>query len=206
MGKFLSLPEEKQNKIIDAALTSFGTNGYKKTSVSDIAGAAGISKAMIFHYFGTKKALYLYLVHFALDLIINEVNEKFDPDVTDFFERIRLSTEIEISVMKKHPAILSFINSAYFEKDDEVEEDIKAIFAGEEGEKLRYRIALEGMDASKFKEGIDPKLVLKILVWFTEGYLSKLPGKTGFDLDAISKEFEACMNLLRSNFYKEEYL
>lgn len=56
MEKFLSLPMEKRNLIIDAALKSFGLHGYKKASISDIASSAGISKAMMFHYFGTKKS------------------------------------------------------------------------------------------------------------------------------------------------------
>jgi len=55
LDKFFSLPNEKQKIIIDAALRTFGANGYKKASTNDIAFAAGVSKAMIFHYFGTKK-------------------------------------------------------------------------------------------------------------------------------------------------------
>ena len=49
MEKFLNLPVEKQNIIIDAALKNFAVHGYKKTSISDIASSAGISKAMVFH-------------------------------------------------------------------------------------------------------------------------------------------------------------
>jgi len=63
MEKFLNLPMEKQNSIIDAALKTFAVHGYKKTSISDISSSAGISKAMVFYYFGTKKELYLYLVN-----------------------------------------------------------------------------------------------------------------------------------------------
>jgi len=67
---------EKQNLIIDAALKTFAMHGYKKTSISDIASTAGISKAMVFHYFGTKKELYLYLVNTCVDSISTEVVEK----------------------------------------------------------------------------------------------------------------------------------
>ena len=42
---------EAEYPIIDAALAIFGINGYKKASVSDIAAAAGISKAMVFRYY-----------------------------------------------------------------------------------------------------------------------------------------------------------
>lgn len=204
MEKFLGLPVEKQKIIIDAALKSFGANGYKKSSVSDIATAAGISKAMIFHYFGTKKALYLYLIDLCGNIIMNEINEKFDYSVTDFFDRIKLSTDIEISVMKKHPAILSFLSSMYFENDAEVKEDIKTILA--QGEGFRNKIAFDGMDASKFKDDINLKLFMKMLSWLTDGYTNQLSSKAEVDFEVSFKEFDECMNLLKNNFYKEEYI
>ncbi len=205
LEKFLSLPVEKQNIIIDAALTCFGTNGYKKASISDIAAVAGISKALVFHYFGTKKALYLYLIDLCTHIIMNELHEKFDNAVTDFFDRIKLAASIEISVMKKHPAILSFLDNVYFENDDEVKADIKAILANSESESLRSKVAFEGTDTSKFKDDIDPKLVMKILTLLTDGYLSKMP-KTEIDLDALCEEFDEYINLFKKNFYKEKYL
>ncbi|MFA6939968.1 MAG: TetR/AcrR family transcriptional regulator [Clostridiaceae bacterium] len=204
MGKFFNLPVDKQNIIIDGALKTFGTNGYKKTSVSDIAAAAGISKAMVFHYFGTKKALYLYLVELCGNIIMNEINEKFDSTLTDFFDRILLSTDIEISAMKKHTAIPNFLTSMYFESDEEVKEDIKVILA--QGDGFRNKIAFDGIDYSKFKEGIDLKLVMKMLFWIADGFTNQLSNNKEVDFDEISKEFYDCMNLLKNNFYKEEYI
>lgn len=206
MEKFLSLPAEKQNTIIDAALSTFGTNGYKKTSVSDIAAAAGISKAMVFHYFGTKKGLYLYLIKLCGDTFSDEFNEDFDNSMADFFDRILLATDIKISVMKKHPAIPLFINGVYFEKDKEVAADIHTLFTDEKGGNFRSRIAFDGMDASKFKDGVDPGLIMKMLLYFTYGYLNTNPGIMSVDLDALHKDFKDCIDLLRNNFYKAEYL
>lgn len=203
MEKFFNLPEEKQKTIIDAALKAFGTNGYKKTSVSDIAVAAGISKAMIFHYFGTKKTLYLYLIDLCGNIIINEVNEKFDNSIVDFFDRIVLSSNIEIGVMKKHTAIPAFLTSMYFEGDDEVKEDIKNIL--EKGDGFRNKIAFEGVDYSKFKDGIDINLVMKMLMWIADGFANQLSGKVEVNFDVLLKDFYDCMNLLKNNFYKEDY-
>lgn len=202
MEKFFNLPEEKQKMVIDAALKAFGTNGYKKTSVSDIAAAAGISKAMIFHYFGTKKALYLYLIELCGTIIMKEIEEKFDYTVTDFFHRIMLSSNIKIAVMKKHPAILVFLTNIYFENDEEVKADIKAIIA--KGEGFRNKIAFEGMDYSKFKDDVDPKLVMKMLLWLSDGYMNQISNKTEVDYDVFFKEFEECVDLLKKNFYKED--
>lgn len=202
MEKFLNLPEEKQKKIIDAAFKCFSANGYKKASVSDIAAAAGISKAMVFHYFGTKKELYFYLIELCGSIIMKEMEEKFDPAVTDFFDRIRLSSRIEMAVMKRHPALLAFITSAYFENDEEVREDKKAIFA--RGDDYRNKIAFDGMDYSKFKEGIDLKLFVKMLMWLAEGYTNQIPLNEDADFDALFAEFDQCLDMLKNNFYKEE--
>ena len=58
MEKFLALSQEKQATIRNAALACFARHGYEKTSINDIAVAAGISKASIFQYFGNKQTLY----------------------------------------------------------------------------------------------------------------------------------------------------
>lgn len=206
LEKFLSLPEEKQNTIIDAALSAFAANGYKKTSVSDIASAAGISKAMIFHYFGTKKALYLYLIGLCGDILIEEINSKFDSSVTDFFDRIMQATTIKIAAMKKHTAIPLFLESAFFENDPEVKEDIQLSFSSGKSESFRARIVLEGMDASKFKDGIDPKLVMNLLVCLGYGFTNMLKSGAELNYDALCKEFGDYLRLLKANFYREECL
>ena len=59
--KFYNLPEDKQQKIINAGYRVFSQNSYKKSPVSEIAAEAGISKSLLFHYFKNKKELYLFL-------------------------------------------------------------------------------------------------------------------------------------------------
>ncbi len=200
MEKFENLPDEKQNTIIDAALKIFATNGYKKASISDIATKAGISKAMVFHYFGTKKELYLYLIRLCYSIITNEIKENFNRNITDFFERITLASDIKIAAMKKHTAILAFLTSIYFETDKEVRKDIEVMLA--EGEKFRNHLALDDLDTSKFKENIDVNLVMKMLVWMAEGFSNDLNLKGEFDLDTMCNEFYKCLDLLKENLYK----
>ncbi|TGA99405.1 TetR/AcrR family transcriptional regulator [Sporolactobacillus shoreae] len=202
LDKFLSLPLEKQNTIVDGALTAFGTNGYKKASVSDIAAAAGISKAMVFHYFGTKKALYLYLIKLCGTTMMDEINEKFDRAVTDFFDRIRLAGDIKLAVIQKHPAILLFLSSVLHENDDEVKQDIRMLLADQNVTSFREKIAFEGVNTSKFKEGVDPKLIVKMLTWMSEGYFNDITGYGDTDLEIFYKEFLDCLVLLKKVCYK----
>lgn len=202
--KFNSLPEEKQNTIINAALKVFGRNGYKKTSVNDIAEAAGISKSMIFHYFGSKKDLYFYLINFCGNLIVSEVQAKFDPSITDFFDRIIHTSRIEMAATKRYPATMSFLTSFYLEECDEVKADIQAILA--QGEGMRNQIAFDGTDFSKFKEGVDVALVMKMLMWITDGFVNNTRNIEELDYDRACQEIFDCMMLLKKNLYKEEYL
>lgn len=117
-----------------------------------------------------------------------------------------LSANIKMSVMKKHPDIFWFLTNVYFETDEEVKNDIKTILA--KGDDFRNKIAFEGIDTSKFKAGIDVKLVIKMLVWLAEGYTSQLTNKidTETNFDELFKEYYECINLIKDNFYKEEYL
>ena len=204
MEKFICLPEEKQKIIIDAALATFGKMGYKKASINDIATAAGISKGLVFHYFGSKKALYLYLIEFSGNILLGEMNRRFDKTLSDFFDRIRLTTEIKMSLLEKYPAILLFLGSMYCETDKEVTGNIKGILA--QSEEIRGDLAFDGMDTSKFKDGIDPQLVLNILIKFSEGYVGGTPNPAELDFDILLSEFEACLDLMKKNFYKEEFL
>lgn len=200
--KFLSLPIEKQKTIIDAAMLVFGTSTYKKASINDIAVKAGISKSMIFYYFKAKRDLYNYLLKFSWDSITNALNESFDKNVSDFFEKIRIATKIKMSVLYKYPSMISFLTNAMIDTDSEIQKEIQNLYS--RSGSLIDLFVFEKLDNDKFKEGVDPHLVFNILQKFVEGYLPK----TGmpFELDSLLKEFDACLNLMKNNFYKEEYL
>ena len=203
MEKFINLQEDKQAAIINAGLVTFGTNGYKKASIADIATAAGIAKSMIFHYFGTKKALYLYLAQYSAELLIGEINAKRNHCGNDFFDRLTFITEIEVDVMKRYPGILAFLKSLFLEKDPEVADEIKGLMAM--GEAFRAGITLDGIDAHKFKDGVDPSLVVKMLAWLGEGYVSQVGVSATMDVADLNHTFNQCLIMLKKNLYKEAY-
>ncbi len=58
---FFSLPNERQQAILNAGYRVFSQNTYKKTPVGEVAAAAGISKSLLFYYFRNKQELYLFL-------------------------------------------------------------------------------------------------------------------------------------------------
>lgn len=44
-----------RKRILDAALLLFSQQGYGETSVAELAGAADVSKGLVYHYFDTKR-------------------------------------------------------------------------------------------------------------------------------------------------------
>ncbi len=200
MEKFISLNEEKQKKIINASLEAFGGNGYKKASIGDVATKAEIAKSMIFHYFKSKKNLYLYLVEFCLYYVTKEIELKFDKKEQDFFQRIKQIQAIKLQVMSHYPPMLDFIKSVYFEGSEEVATEVQEIFQNSKSE--GFSILLKGADFTKFKEDVDPNKVLKVILWCGEGYINELPNKETFDIEKVCKEFDVYLELLKNCFYK----
>ncbi|HEX8648900.1 MAG TPA: TetR/AcrR family transcriptional regulator [Thermoleophilaceae bacterium] len=54
--------EERRAAILDSALEVFARHGYHAASIDDIAGAAGVSKALIYEHFPSKRHLHAALL------------------------------------------------------------------------------------------------------------------------------------------------
>ena len=202
METFFNPHAEKQEHIINAALNVFGRNGYKKASIADIAEQAGIAKGMINYYFGSKKNLYLYLAELTGKLLIEEMDRKFDESVTDFFDNMKMMTNIKIAMIKEHPAIFSFLTSLYYENDGEVKGDIEKFLA--DSMKVRERLLFTGIDVSKFKDDINPKLLDKLLVWAAEGLTNNFGKDMNVDeIETVVKELYDCLDIMKKYFYKD---
>jgi len=195
--KFLSLPIDKQKRIVDAAFSVFGNNTYKKASTADIAAAAGISKGMVFHYFGSKKELYLYLLSLCGKILFEEHEKNIDKTATDFFDRIKMASQIKITALKKHPHILAFIRNVHTETDSEVTCEIKNIFSSVSANS--WDTIFDGVDFIRFKNPNAPELLLKLLVWAGVGMAdNRLDEK---EMDENLDVFVRCLDLMKENFY-----
>ncbi|HYL80505.1 MAG TPA: TetR/AcrR family transcriptional regulator [Candidatus Acidoferrum sp.] len=54
--------EERRRQIIEAAATLFSRKGFRGTTTREIAGAVGVSEAMLFKHFATKEDLYAAII------------------------------------------------------------------------------------------------------------------------------------------------
>ncbi|MBE7721957.1 TetR/AcrR family transcriptional regulator [Lacrimispora indolis] len=203
MEKFKELSEEKQQPIIEAALKCFGRHGYKKASMGDIAQNSGVSKPMLFHYFGTKRDLYLYLSEYVRTVMIDAYKRSEINAYDDLFERIIAASRMKMGILEKYPNILKFIISMFEETDDAVTDITKKIMP--ESQRFSYDLVLKKEDAVKFKEGVNIDEVMRLMFLMAEGYAHEMSDER-CGLGEITEEMERIMNMLKSNLYKEEYL
>lgn len=57
--------DERRAQLLELGLELFGTRPYDDISIDDIAAAAGVSKGLLYHYFGSKREFYLETVRHA---------------------------------------------------------------------------------------------------------------------------------------------
>src|SRR5919201_4849472 len=67
--------EERREAILDAALEVFARRGYNGSSIDEIAQAAGISKALIYEHFPSKRDLHLSLLEAHVQEIFERLAE-----------------------------------------------------------------------------------------------------------------------------------
>lgn len=61
--------------MLDAAVSIFADRGYHGASMADIAGCCGVTKPMVYAYFGSKDELYLACIAYAGSQMMTAVDE-----------------------------------------------------------------------------------------------------------------------------------
>lgn len=200
----VNLDLEKRNNIINSAMKEFSINTFQKASTNTIVEDAGISKGLLFHYFGTKDKLYKYLEHFSIQVIMESIIDEIDWDQQDIFLRLKEISMIKIKLFEQYPYLADF--SLVVFQDKTVEEII--VINPDFPLELYSKIYTHNIDYSLFKEDIDVKRALNIIQWTLEKYsddfrTSIKDRKMKFDYKAIEKEIYMYIDMLKVCFYKE---
>ncbi|QIK84101.1 TetR/AcrR family transcriptional regulator [Sanguibacter sp. HDW7] len=79
---------EKRERILDAALNTFGSKGYTKGSLAEIAEQVDMTHAGVLHHFGTKDALLLEVLRHRDESDVAGLEEKHIPDGVELFRHL----------------------------------------------------------------------------------------------------------------------
>src|SRR4051794_4592033 len=66
---------EREKQMLEVAARLFGQQGYDATSMDDIASACGVTKPMLYQYFGSKEGLYQTLLARAGTYVLSAIGE-----------------------------------------------------------------------------------------------------------------------------------
>lgn len=206
-GRFLALEDEKQQRIINAALAEFAAKGYRQASTDRIVERAGISKGALFHYFGSKEKLYLYLLDWTANTMERVVSERLDLTEPDLFSRLLQGSRVKMETLREHPDIWRFWDTFESEKPD--------IASGWMASRIQDasprvgELLLQGIDTALFKPGLDLAKAVNVIMWTFSGWTDARWAQArhsgeALDLEQVFAEAREYVEFLRTVFYRAE--
>lgn len=85
---FLNLPQEKQEKLLEAATREFSRRSFNDASINQIIKDAGIPRGSFYMYFADKTDLFRYLMSGYVDQILSLLEELLIREQGDIFEAL----------------------------------------------------------------------------------------------------------------------
>jgi AcrR family transcriptional regulator len=92
-------PDARRAEILGVAHRLFGAHGYVAVSTSDIAAEAGVARALINHYFGGKRPLYLEVVR-QMMVVPASVSQRLPPTTPE--ERLSICVDRWLDVVERN--------------------------------------------------------------------------------------------------------
>lgn len=195
------MDEEKRQRIIRASIEEFG-KGYALASTNEIVKKAGVSKGLLFHYFGSKKNLFLEVFKESTTrlqeqlLTLHEADKDNMPG--DIFGRLTRLALIKLELFKDDPALYQFLAVAIQNSPSDVKQELQAFIdtASEHG----IGKLLDGITLSDLRPDIDPSKALKLIQFVMDGFQQDYMGRkdlASLDWDKEVAEFTEYMEILR---------
>jgi len=148
-------PKRTKELIHKAALAEFADSGFGGARVDTIAERAGINKRMLYHYFGNKDDLFLYVLERAYEKIRaheGKLNlENLSPEAA-----VRELVEFTFNYHHENPEFMRLLNNenlykaAHIKKSKEIRQ-MHSPFVG-----LMEDVLKRGEKTGVFKKGVDP--------------------------------------------------
>lgn len=207
--KFDALPKEKRRKILDACLDEFAEHGYENASTNRIVKAAGISKGLLFHYFESKKKLFLYVLDYVVSTLIQKMSKYSAPLTGDFFDTMWQYALIKTRIAVEEPQMYRIVYDAYLNLPKDIKNDLMQRYGAILSDQRKAFVMK--MDASKLREGVTSETAANIVMDFLDGYYQRnvesyktyTPEEFLEKIDDIKDDMKRYMDIIKRAVYKE---
>jgi AcrR family transcriptional regulator len=134
-------PQQRREQLLDTGAAMFAEKPYEDVWMEDIAARAAVSRATLYHYFPSKRDLYVAIFMRARNRLLARVANP-DPQLS-FAEKLAAGLEAYIQYFADHPFDAIAINHCALSDDPA----IQAIITGElnvVGQRLIDKLVAEG--------------------------------------------------------------
>ncbi|MEI6125813.1 MAG: TetR/AcrR family transcriptional regulator [Pseudomonadota bacterium] len=158
----MDIKTKRKEDIFDAALLCFNKRGYAETTISIIAQKAGISKGGMYHYFTSKRELFLELFLYKVKQYHSEELKKYLLTIEGPEERLQALLNETGRLLLKNEAFyrfcLEFLSMGARDKE------IRKVMTGfyKSTVEIFQHMVNEGIDAGKFIP-VDAKKIARVL-------------------------------------------
>src|SRR3989449_9274361 len=87
-----------RNRIFDVAAEVFHRKGYDNTSMSDVASAAGLTKAGLYHHVASKESLLYTILDYGLDMTESYVVKPLE-EIADPLQRLKTMIDLHLQLV-----------------------------------------------------------------------------------------------------------
>ena len=151
----------KREELVRIAAGLFKEQGYQSTRLIDVARAAGLDRATVYYYFGSKEELFRETVEGVLDANMHEAERVMADNVLSWVERLHaVYVRLMISYEENYPATFVYIQEQMHQMGAE-----ETVWAQEIMKKTRafdqmlLTLIREAMTAGELRADMPPRLV-----------------------------------------------
>jgi AcrR family transcriptional regulator len=95
-------PEERRTELLTLGAEVFGQRPYDEVRIDEIAERAGVSRALMYHYFPDKRAFFAAVVRNESELLFEATNTPPQPGL-NLFEQLRAGVLAYLQYDDEHP-------------------------------------------------------------------------------------------------------
>ena len=202
---FLKLDDEKRERILASAYDEFLEKGYGEASTNIITQNAGISKGLLFRYFGNKEGLYKFLMEESARRIAGEALTALPTERGDMFAIIKSIIQLKIAVCLRYPKETDFLIAAWVAN---LPESLMRQREKMMGMSYNYFDVVCGLlDDSLLCDNVEKNVAAEIIMWVCEKYTDKVLSSGAVDTtpeswNRIAEDLDKYMGALRCGLYK----
>jgi TetR/AcrR family transcriptional regulator len=201
--QFLKLSKERQGEILDACLREFAEHGYDLASTNRITRNLGISKGVLFKYFGDKAGLFLFVCERGMReyedaVVVRPCGDMFDCIADLGMQKLRWLHERPLT----YRLVMRIIKEPHHPMHAQVLQQASAV-------SRKYAKVLQSVPITGLRNGVTPEQVLSAIGWVAQGledrYANTLPEnvEAGFDsyYQGFSKEMNVYFDIIKHGIH-----